>query len=178
MREGGWHGGGICFDNRSFPKIPGNHIPGLATWKSLRSKGWDKILLLSHSLLSQLPFSASFSQCQKVSVCKDPYFPPESVCCLLLGHHGLQEGLGIWVSNCFLQDLFTQVHLILLALATILCYSQALAPNLCNSPNPQHKHFGQFLCRTKCLQTLQVGFLMPGKPPTVNPCPAHSRNLP
>lgn len=30
--------GGICFDSHSFPKIPGNYVPGLTTRKSLRSK--------------------------------------------------------------------------------------------------------------------------------------------
>lgn len=135
MREGGCHGGSICFDNHSFPKIPGNHVPGLTTRKSPRSKDWDKVLFLPHSLVPQSTFSVSAGQCQKVTLStKTLNFPPEGGCCLLLGPHGLWEGFGIWVSNWFLQDQFTQVYLILLALGTVLCYCP-------HSSIPQYKYY-------------------------------------
>lgn len=92
-------------------------------------------------------------------------FPPEGCVCLLLGPHSPWEAFGIWVSKWFLQNLFAQVHLILLALARS-CIT-AVIPLL-----PDINILRQFLCLIKCLQTLQVVWFMPGKSPTANPCPA------
>lgn len=98
-------------------------------------KGLRQSIIPFYSLVPQSAFSVSISQCQKVTLsAKTLNFPPEGGCCLLLGPRGLWEGFGIWVSNWFLQDLFTQVHLILLAFSTVLCYC-------CHSSIPQYKYF-------------------------------------
>lgn len=167
MREGGCHGGGICFDNHSFPKIPGNHVPGLTAWKSLRSKDWDKVLFLStplcHSLLSLSPSASvkkwhclqrpsTFPQKVVAVSCWDP------VACEKVLEFGWAIGFSKTCLPKFIQFFW---------LSAQSCVT-AVTPLFPNTNILRH-----FLCRIKCLQILQVGCLMLGKPPAANPCPAH-----